>query len=443
MGSSTAEQLHQDDWSGLTAEELASLEYDWPFWARPEQRQPEGDWLIWLILAGRGFGKTRTGGETTKEVVDSGEVERVALVGPTAADCRDVMVLGESGILASYPRLYRPRFESSKRRVTFHNGAIATLYSAEEPDRLRGPQHGFAWGDEIAAWKNIDDTWSNLQLGLRLGARPRAMFTTTPRPIPILKDLVTRAITDPAIRVTRGSTFANAANLPASFISDVQRAYGGTRLGRQELWGEILGDAEGALFRREWILRSEPPPLESMRVVVGLDPAITVRNDETGIVVVGRVGDRAYVLEDRSGTYSPNEWAAISVDLCKRYRAVAIVAETNRGGDLVSATIRSAVAEGQRVPVIREVRASTGKDTRAEPIAALYEQRRVTHCGTFGALEEQMTTWDPTSIEAARERKQATSPDRMDALVWAMTDLGFHLRAVSFRGGVTTRQTRN
>lgn len=405
--------------------ELEALAYDWRFWARPDQIPPAGQWRVWLILAGRGWGKTRTGAEAIRDAVCSEdhppERLRIALVGATAADVRDVMVLGESGILNVFPEHLRPKFEPSKRRVVFHNGDVATLYSAEQPDRLRGPQHHLAWCDEFAAWTHLEQTWADLRMGLRLGTNPRVMVTTTPRPLQILKDLVADSPrSDSGVIVTRGRTYDNAGNLPEDFISDVTRAYGGTRLGRQELEGEILGPVNG-LFRSEWFrYLPEAPP--GGRTIVAVDPAITVKNDETGIVVVRRVGDKAYVLEDLSGTMTPDEWARRAVEAAKRWRG-SIVAEVNRGGDLVKTTIR----QFDRSAMVKEVRANRGKDTRAEPVAALYEQGRVFHCGIFKKLEDQMCEWDPTTQSEAREKRKATSPDRMDALVWGITELGFHL----------------
>lgn len=408
--------------AGFSTRQLAALAHDWEFWSRPEQRQPRTDWRIWLILAGRGWGKTRTGAETIREAVCDEGVMRIALVGATAADVRDVMVLGESGILNVFPPHQRPKYEPSKRRIVFHTGAIATLYSAQEPDRLRGPQHELAWCDEVAAWTHLDDTLSNLMMGLRLG-RPRVIHTTTPRPLDILRTFVEESLADPGIVVTRGRTIDNAGNLPQQFLSDIERAYGNTRLGRQELEGEILEPC-GGLFQREWFVHIDPDQVPKLgRVVVSVDPAITTRNDETGIVVAGRAGDRGYVLADLSGVYTPEEWARKAVEAARHYGASSIVAEVNRGGDLVRSTIR----QFDRTVSIKEVRANRGKDTRAEPIAALYEQRRIRHVGTFAKLEKQMVEWAPTSQEMARAQRQATSPDRLDALVWGITELGFHI----------------
>lgn len=422
MSLSLAEQFASQLAATGTDAELAALAYDWRFWARPEQVAPDGHWSTWLILAGRGWGKTRTGAEALRDAIESG-VKRIALVGATAADVRDVMVFGESGLLNVFPPHQRPKYEASKRRISFHTGAVATLYSAEQPDRLRGPQHEWAWCDELAAWSNLDATLYNLRFGLRLGDHPKVIITTTPRPLQVLKEMVEESQSSENVRITRGSTFDNAGNLAPGFIAEVRKAYEGTRLGQQELYGEILGPA-GGLFNSEWfryLPHDSVPALQ--RVFVGVDPAITMRNDETGIVVVGRKGDTAYVLEDASGHMSPEQWARKAVEVAKRHNATAIVAETNRGGDLVKTTIRQFDA---RITV-REVRANRGKDTRAEPVAALYEQGRVYHVGKLTKLETQMCEWDPTSQDVMRAKKQASSPDRMDALVWAIHECGFHL----------------
>lgn len=432
MGESMAQRLAASaGWEQWRSDELAELEYLWPFWARPEQKTPPGDWQVWLFLAGRGAGKTRSAAEDIRAYVDAGKGnERIALVGATAADTRDVMVMGESGLLNVFPPAQRPRYESSKRRVVFHTGATATLYSAEEPDRLRGPQHHRAWCDELAAWSKLEDTWSNLVFGLRLGSKPQVVITTTPRPLDMLRDFVKRANEgDDSVVVTRGKTLDNTA-LPERFRQDVIRQYQGTRLGLQEMEGEIL-EPIGALFQREWF-RRVPAPEKLQRVVVAIDPAISTRNDETGIVVVGRNGSNAFVLEDRSGMHTPDEWARIAIDCRDRWRNraafVELFAEVNRGGDLVKATLR------QMDPLVHlvEDRAFKGKDTRAEPCAALYEQGRVFHCGTFPKLEDQMLTFDPTGQDELRARKRATSPDRLDALVWAVKRLGFHRGAPTY-----------
>lgn len=365
------------------------------------------------MLAGRGWGKTRTGAEWVCSRVSDGS-RHVALVGPTAADTRDVMVDGPSGILACSSGLKgrdRPRYESSRRRVLWPgSGSVALLFSAEEPDRLRGPQHDTAWCDEIAAWR-YPETWDQLQFGLRLGAEPRCLVTTTPRPTRVVLDLVRAAGTV----TTRGSTDENARNLAPGFLEALRRRYEGTRLERQERFAEILTDTPGALWTLAAIdaLRVREAPHLS-RIVVAVDPAVTAGagSDETGIVVAGLSSDgHAYVLADHSLRGSPGEWSARAVRAYREHSADRIVAEANQGGDLVAATLRAADSS---VPV-RLVHASRGKRARAEPIAALYEQGRVHHVGSLATLEDQMTTWDASTA--------AGSPDRLDALVWALSEL--------------------
>ena len=364
---------------------------------------------MWLVLAGRGWGKTKTGAEWIRSRVRNPRA-RIALVGPTASDVRDVMIEGESGIMASSPPWDRPIYEPSKRRLTWKNGAVATAFSGEEPDRLRGPQHTDAWADELAAWK-YPDTWDQLMFGLRLGQDPRVLVTTTPRPIPIVKQL----LGDPTTRITRGSTFDNRANLADAFIDKIRKKYEGTRLGRQELFAEVLDDTPGALWtlsRIEALRVRKPPALK--RIVIAIDPAVTSEEEsaETGIVAVGLgEDDEGYVLADGSGKFSPDGWARAGVDAYRDWEADRIVAEVNNGGDLVETVVRTVDAN---VPYTA-VRASRGKRTRAEPIAALYEQGRVHHVGVHKDLEDQMTTWDASS--------GAKSPDRMDALVWGLTEL--------------------
>jgi phage terminase large subunit-like protein len=391
--------------------------YHWPLWARPPQLAPEGDWDNWLILAGRGFGKTRSGAEWVHQRIRGG-VMRMALIARTAADIRDVMVEGESGILATAHPKWRPNYEPSKRRLTWPNGAIATTFSAEEPDSLRGPQYESAWADELAAWKYGPETWDQLQMVLRLGKRPQCVITTTPRPTPIIKSLVADRF-DPlrggGTVVTRGSTFDNKANLAPSFLRKLERKYAGTRLGRQELEAEILDDNPGALWKREWLdnlrVRSHP---QMVRVVVAVDPAVSANasSAETGIIVAGLGKDgHGYVLEDRSLSDSPARWGAEVVTAFHTRKADRIVGEVNNGGDLVESNIRTI----DRNVAYSAVRASRGKATRAEPVAALYEQGRVHHVGALPKLEDQLVDWDPTS--------GAPSPDRLDALVWALTEL--------------------
>lgn len=396
----------------LTEEEAKALLYDWKFWARPKQLAPEGNWRTWLILAGRGWGKTRTGAEWVRGLVESGKAKRIALVAPTAADARDVMVEGESGILAIAPPWNRPVYEPSKRRLTWPNGAIATTYSADEPDRLRGPQHDAAWADELAAWR-YPDAWDMLMFGLRLGKDPRVIVTTTPKPVKVIRDLVE----DPTTVVTRGSTYENIANLAPAFVEQIIAKYEGTRLGRQELYAEILDDVPGALWSRAVIdgLRVKEA-LELRRIVVAIDPAVTSEegSDETGIIVAGVGYDgHGYVLKDLACRASPNDWARRAVEAYYRYEADAIIGEVNNGGDLVETVIRTV---DRNVP-FKAVRASRGKAVRAEPVAALYEQGRVHHVGTFDVLEDQLCAITPDGYQGAG------SPDRADALVWALTEL--------------------
>lgn len=397
--------------SSLSEEEALMLLYEWRFWARPNQLPPENWRHVWLILAGRGFGKTRTGAETVRWLVETGQAKRIALVAPTAADARDVMVEGESGILAVSRPDFKPEYEPSKRRITWPNGAVAYTYSAEEPDRLRGPQHDFAWCDELAAWKYPDDTWDNLIFGLRLGDNPRVVVTTTPKPIPLVRKLVN----DPETVVTRGSTYENAANLPPSFLKEIRDKYEGTRLGRQEIFAEILDDVPGALWTRSMLddLRVKKAP-ELVRVVVAIDPAVSSGedSDETGIIVAGKGADgHGYVLDDLTCRMSPDGWATRAVNAYYKHEADRIVAEVNNGGDLVEATIRTV---DRKIPY-KAVRASKGKRTRAEPIAALYEQGKIHHVGSFPLLEDQMCNFTPDGYDG--------SPDRVDALVWALTEL--------------------
>ncbi|MGE5589210.1 MAG: DNA-packaging protein [Bacillota bacterium] len=394
----------------LSDQEVLALLYDWPFWARPNQLPPPGDWRVWLVLAGRGFGKTRTGAEWLRDQVQNRGRGRLALVAPTAADARDVMVEGESGILAISPPWFRPVYEPSKRRLTWPNGAIATTYSADEPDRLRGPQHDGAWADELAAWK-YPDAWDMLMFGLRLGTDPRVVATTTPKPVRLIRELLASETT----AVSRGSTYENAANLAPAFLQQIVTKYKGTRLGRQELDGEVLDDVPGALWTRKALddLRRPAAP-ELVRVVVAIDPAVTSGedSDETGIVVAGRgVDGHGYVLRDLSCRMSPDGWARRAVVAFQDHRADRIVAEVNNGGDLVEQVVRTV---DRSVPY-KAVHASRGKRVRAEPIAALYEQGKVHHVGGLPDLEDQMCSFLPEGGDK--------SPDRVDALVWALTEL--------------------
>lgn len=397
-----------------------ALSDNWRRKARPEQIAPNGDWLTWLVMAGRGFGKTRTGSEWVHEQVAAG-ARRIALVGPTAADVRDTMVEGVSGLLATAPRWARPEYEPSKRRLTWPNGTIGTMFSAEEPDRLRGPEHDTAWCDEVGAWQNQQSCWDMLQFGLRLGTRPRALVTTTPKPSPVLRKLL--AEEGQGVVVTRGRTLDNAANLPEPFLKAIKDRYAGTRLGRQEMDGELLLDVPGALWSLDVIEKARvvrPPELR--RIVVAVDPAVSNNegSDETGIIVAGIDSGRtsevqAYILADASGRYAPHEWARKAVALFEQFKADRVVAEANQGGDMVTSTLRTVAPN---LP-ISKVHASRGKVTRAEPVAALYEQGKVHHAGMFAQLEDQMCGFTSDFNRSSA----GYSPDRVDALVWALSEL--------------------
>lgn len=410
---------------GLSDAEALSLLYDWQFWARPSQLPPEGDWLVWLILAGRGYGKTRVGAEFTKAEMTAHPGSRAALVAATFADGRDAMVEGESGILAiTPPQLLRggrqeDAWNRSLGELYFANGSTAKVYSSEKPGQLRGPQHHVAWADEAAKFKDAhlgtqeDTTWSNLMMGLRLGTRPRCVVTTTPKPHRLIKQLVAK----PTTCLTRGSTFDNLANLAPTFRTQILDQYEGTRLARQELYAEILEDVPGALWTLRQLdeLRVTEAP-EMRRVVVAIDPAVSSEesSDETGIIAAGIDGrdkPHGYVLRDSSGRYSPDGWARAAIGLYHELKADCIVAEANQGGDMVRFTLRTVDA---RVPV-KLVHATRGKRVRAEPIAALDEQGRVHHVGALPALEDQLCNWVPDM--------PGDSPDRVDARVWALSDL--------------------
>jgi phage terminase large subunit-like protein len=400
---------------GLPPSAANALLYDWTaIWARPEQLPPAGDWRVWLLLAGRGFGKSRTGAEYIRARVEAGVSKRIALVGRTAGDVRDVMVEGESGIMAVSPPWCRPHYEPSKRRLTWPNGAMATTYSADEPASLRGPQHDDAWADELASWE-YPDSWNQLMLGLRLGRDPRVAVSTTPKPTKLIKELVERAKDPKDVRVTKGSTYDNRANLAAAFVEQIVKQYEGTRLGRQELWAEILDDVPGALWARSLIDRLRvkvAPPMR--RIVVAIDPSVTAKatSDECGIVTAGfGIDGHGYVLDDLSGRMTPREWGTKAVVAFRDRQADRIVAEVNNGGDLVEVNLRTIAGQIS----YKGVHAARGKRTRAEPVASLYERGLVHHVGMFAKLEDEMSTWDPTLTNE--------SPNRLDALVWALTDL--------------------
>lgn len=381
---------------------------------RASQVTPSGDWRTWLILAGRGWGKTLTGAEDVKAYGLAHPGARIAIVARTISDARDTCVEGQSGLLGVLPRGSVLTWNRSLGELILTNGTRYKLFSAEEPDRLRGPQHHRAWCDELASWgegtkeRDWPTAWDMLQFGLRLGADPRTVVTTTPRPTKIIKHLISAD----SVVTTRGHTGENAANLPPAFLAEMERRYGGTRLGRQELAAEILADTPGALWT--WAMLGDRKPAPDLtRVVVAIDPAVTSGEDadETGIVVAALgVDGRGYVLADRSCRLSPDGWARRAVGAFEDLAADMIVAEVNNGGDLVEQTIRTV----RRSIPYRKVHASRGKAIRAQPVAALYEQGKVSHVEAFPDLEEQLTTWTPES---------GTSPDRLDALVWALTEL--------------------
>jgi phage terminase large subunit-like protein len=393
----------------------------WRAKARPSQLPPPGDWNGWVICAGRGFGKNRAASEWIHEQVQAKRAGRIALVAATAADVRDTVLEGESGLLATAPSWCRPEYEPSKRKITWPNGAFALAFSSEEPDRLRGIQSDLAFADELAAWHEPQATWDMLMFGLRLGAAPRWMVTTTPRPIKLLKGLLAREGQD--VVVTRGSTFENSANLAPSFLAAIRSRYENTRLGQQELFAEMLSDTPGALWSGEMIERAnEVGKLPDMqRVVVAIDPSGTAgasdRGDSVGIVVAGLgVDGLGYILADRTCKLSPDGWGRRAVDAYREFKADRIVAERNFGGAMVEHVIRTV---DQNIPY-REVTASRGKVARAEPIAALYEQGRVKHAVSMIALEDQMLAMTGSGFAGDG------SPDRLDAAVWALTELMGH-----------------
>lgn len=404
----------------LSDNAAVAMPWLWDLWAhRGHQLAPEGDWLTWVVLGGRGAGKTRAGAEWIRSQVegsgplDPGRASRVALVGETIEQARKVMVEGESGILAVTPEDRRPIFRASQSKLIWPSGATATLHSAANPEALRGPQFDLAWADELAKWPRCREAWEMLQFCLRLG-RPRQIVTTTPRDNPVLREIMGDATTV----ITRAPTAANRAFLAPGFVERLEARYGGTALGRQELDGELLAEREGALWTRAMIEggRVRTPP-EMSRVVVAVDPPVTSRGDECGIVVAGlaATGERndleVYVLDDASVQGAgPLDWAERAVDAYRAHEADRLVAEVNQGGDLVETVVR------QVDPTVsyRAVRATRGKRVRAEPVAALYEQGRVHHVGAFPGLEDQLCSYDGAG---------GPSPDRLDALVWAVTDL--------------------
>jgi phage terminase large subunit-like protein len=405
---------------------LRRLEYDFIVFAHPHQMPPlrannRRSWTTWLMLGGRGAGKTRAGAEFVRALVAGTPPyarvphHSIALVGETEHDVREVMIEGPSGILRCSPQAERPQWTATRRRLEWPNGAVAYAFSAEDPEQLRGPQFDAAWCDELAKWHHADATFDMLQFGLRLGKRPRQLITTTPRPIPLIK----RLVADPRTAVTRAGTQANAAHLSPAFIDEILARYAGTRLGRQEIDGEIIEDRADALWSRAMIEEARvdsAPPLQ--RIVVGIDPPATSRtnSDACGIVAAGLAESGVvYVLEDASVQgLAPAGWAARAVALYRRREADAIVAEVNQGGDMVAAVIRQIDAQ----VAVKCVHATRGKWLRAEPVAAMYAQGKVKHVGAaFAALEDEMCDFGLGGLSSG------ASPDRLDALVWAVTEL--------------------
>ena len=405
----------------LDPDERLAMRKDWVVWARPGQHPPQDDWRLWLICAGRGFGKTRAGAEWVRALAQRDPQARIALVAASLTEARAVMVEGESGLLACAAPDRRPLFEPSLRRLTWANGAQAFLYSAAEPDSLRGPQHSHAWCDEIGKWElaagRATRAWDNLQMGLRLGDIPRTVATTTPRAVPLLRRLLTDE-TERGTVVSRGSTFDNA-TLPQPFLLAMKDQFEQTTLGRQELYGELLEDCEGALWTRELLerCRESEPAAPARRVVVAVDPPASAQGDECGIVVAALGTDGiGRVLADASpGQASPERWARAAAGAAAEWGADRVVAEANQGGAMVESVLRAADCT---MPV-RLVHASRGKAARAEPVAALYEAGKVRHCGLFARLEDQLC-----GLMAGGGYHGATrSPDRADALVWALSEL--------------------
>ncbi|WP_423794554.1 DNA-packaging protein [Methylobacterium durans] len=403
---------------------LLALARDWLHLARADQLPPcgpgSGRWTTWAVIGGRGCGKTRTGAEWVSALAlgdpafTEEPVGRIALVGETFADVRDVMIEGPSGLLGLPHRGARPRWSPSRRRVEWPNGAVATAFSAEEPDSLRGPQFGAAWSDEVAKWRHPEAAYDMLQFGLRLGRSPRGLVTTTPRPIPLIR----RLLCDPRTVVARARTVDNADNLAPAFLAEVVGRYSGTRLGRQELDGELIEDRADALWTRQGLeaARVAAPPGALARIVVAVDPPASSRvgADACGIVAAGALGQNAYVLADATlARAAPQAWASAALALYHRLQADALVVEVNQGGEMAEAVLR----EVDRSVPVTTVRASRGKYLRAEPVSVLYAKGRVRHVGALPALEDEMCDFGPDGLSTG------ASPDRLDALVWALTHL--------------------
>lgn len=416
----------------LTDDEVWSLYYDWEgTWARPSQRIPGGDWLACLVMAGRGFGKTRVGSEWIINGAKNG-CKRMAVVGATVNDTRTIMVEGESGILACSPHWFYPHHEPSRRRLTWPNGAIATCYSADKFERLRGPQHDRAWCDELAAWQYPRQAWNMLMLGLRVGSDPRVVITTTPKPISLLREIRDAKTT----ACLSGSTYENLPNLADNFRRHILAQYEGTTLGQQELHAILLDEAPGALWKRQKDIerhRVDKAP-HLVKVAIAIDVATTSneQSDETGIVWGGLGEDgHGYVCGDITMKDSPDTWARAAIACYKEHRADHIVYEANQGGDLIRTVLQTV---DPNVP-LRAVWASRGKRTRAEPVAALAEQGRIHHVGILPELEDELCNWVPG---VSKE-----SPNRLDAMVWLMDYLAPQAGiagVIEFDDGITERE---
>jgi phage terminase large subunit-like protein len=409
----------------LDLEDVEELNYQWLYWVRPRQQLPQQEikFRNWLILGGRGAGKTRTGAEWVKALAlglftpEFPQCKRIAIIASTYDDARRVMIEGDSGLLALHHHMLRPRYEPTKRQLTWPNGTVAHIYSAEEPEALRGPQFDAAWCDELAKWRKVDAAWSNLQLALRMGEIPQCVVTTTPRPIKLLRELMK----DDATLISRSRTADNTHNLASSFLGDMEKRFGGTNLARQELEGELIDDDPDALWKRGLIEAARVRELPKLkRIVIAVDPPATAgeKANACGIVCAALgADDRVYVLDDAScKRLRPAQWARRVVDLFYTREADRIVAEVNQGGDMV----RDVIAQVDATVPLTTVHASRGKRARAEPVAALYEQGRVSHVGVFAELEDEMCS----VIE------DGASPDRLDALVWAVTELVLKKRKV-------------
>jgi phage terminase large subunit-like protein len=421
------EALHR--WSDR---QRRALRTHWRLWAHLGQLAPAGDWRVWLVMAGRGFGKTRAGAEWVRAIAESDPQARIALVAATLGEARSVMVEGESGLIAVARPEQRPNFEPSLRRLTWPTGAQAMLYSAGEPEALRGPQHSHAWCDEVAKWDaaagRAERAWDNLLMGLRLGDTPQVVATTTPRAVP----LVARLVKDPDTQTTRGTTWDNGRNLPASFLRSMRRRYGKTHLGRQELDGELIEDLPGALWTRALIEECREPPAAAVnapatRVVVGVDPPASTGGDACGIVVcaLGEDGIGRVVADASLPGASPERWAKAVARTTRIWKADRVIAEANQGGDMVASVLRAADPDNFWGLPLRLVHASRGKAARAEPVAALYEAGRVRHAGVFPALEDELCGL----IVGGAYEGPGRSPDRADALVWALSELMLKPRA--------------